>query len=521
MARLTTELEPAGTSWDDGDGESPSFVDRLPRTDGPGEDNDNDNDPGDGPGPGRSSEAELASVGPPERCCTRRSCLRAAASCVRREPLLFLTLAGVIAGITIGPLVRLADPPAEVITLLGLPGELFLRALKMLVLPLVAGSIIGGVCSLRVGDGADASGLARVAWQTFLYYFVTTSLAVVLGIVMVTMFMPGEGVHLSDLGECEGTAVRPTGQNRTTTDALINVVRELVPPNIVGAAANMNILGILFFSLFFGISLSRLGPDGQTLVNGVTAFNAVISRMVNAVLLLSPVGIASLIIGTIASSCDPARTWSALGKFIMTVMLGLGVHGFVILPAIYAAITRCNPLAIYVGFSPALMTAFGTSSSSATLPLTMKCAEDNLGVDPNLAHFMLPIGATINMDGTALYEAVAAIFIAQAHDVPLDFGHRCVIAIVSTLAAVGAAAIPSAGLVTLIMVLQAAGLGEYTGTIAMILVVDWLLDRFRTCLNVLGDAFGVVMLQDLAAHRRARSLAPRRTTCPWISATAV
>eukprot|EP00668_Euglena_longa_P016335 GGOE01020576.1.p1 GENE.GGOE01020576.1~~GGOE01020576.1.p1 ORF type:complete len:488 (-),score=153.93 GGOE01020576.1:100-1563(-) len=435
------------------------------------------------------------------------NCLGRVRQCVRREFLLCLTFCGVVAGLALGLLLRLMEPSATAIQLLGLPGALFLRSLKMLVLPLVAGSIVGGVCSLRTAG----SNITAVAQRTFLYYFLTTTLAVVLGIVAVSIFQPGDGARLGELGLCGGdrvTSAVHTVENRTTTQALVGVVLELVPPNIVEAAATMNVLGVLFFSLFFGVSLSRLGPEAEPFIRGVNVFNSTIAAMVNAILLVSPIGIASLIIEQIVSSCDVSRTWQALACFILTVLVGLVVHCFLVLPGIFFLVTRHNPFKVFLGFMPAVMTAFGTSSSSATLPVTIKCAEETLGVDPNLAQFMLPLGATVNMDGTALYEAVAAIFIAQAHDVPLTFGGTCIVAIVSTLAAVGAAAIPSAGLVTLIMVMQAAGLGEYTSSIAVILVVDWFLDRFRTCVNVLGDSFGVVMLQHLATAGRKRGRAP-------------
>jgi Na+/H+-dicarboxylate symporter len=280
---------------------------------------------------------------------------------------------------------------------------------------------------------------------------------------------------------------------------MVGVFEQLIPSNVVEAAADMNILGVLFFCVFFGVSLSQMGNQAETLIRGIEAFNRVISAMVNSLLYISPLGIASLIAEQVASSCDLHKVWQTLGKFVLTVLVGLVLQALVVLPAVYSLVVRRNPWRVLSGFSPALITAFGTDSSSATLPVTMKCAEEALHVSPSVSQFVLPLGATVNMNGTALYEAVTVIFIAQGHGIDLSLGRTCIVASISTLAAVGAAAIPSAGLVTMLMVLQAAGLGQYSSSIAVVLAIDWLLDRLRTMVNVLGDAFGVTLVHYLTA----------------------
>ncbi|KAK9811983.1 hypothetical protein WJX73_005653 [Symbiochloris irregularis] len=429
------------------------------------------------------------------RCC----------SFLTQDLLLTATLAGVIIGILLGLLVRQAHPSQQAVQVLALPGDIMLRLLKMLVLPLVAGSMIAGVCSLR----GSSTGVAQVARYTFLYYAVTTVISVLLGIILVVAIQPGRGEPLeasSARGCLEGQAAasevrhdeRADHEQASALTALLGVVITMFPDNVVRAAVDMNILGVITFSLFFGICLSRLGPEGDSLVAGVQAFNSVISRMVTVVLWSSPLGVASLIAAALCRSCALLDTAAALALWVLVVSVGLLLLGGLILPGLLALATRGarSPLRAAAGFSRALTLAFGTSSSSAALPAAMQCARD-MGCEDSVVQFVLPLGTTVNMNGTALYEAVTVIFIAQAHGIHMGLPQLLVIACTATLAAIGAAAIPSAGLVTMLMVLQAVNLDQYASDLAVILAIDWLLDRCRTAVNLLGDSYGVLVVDHL------------------------
>ncbi|CAK0785752.1 hypothetical protein CVIRNUC_008963 [Coccomyxa viridis] len=428
--------------------------------------------------------------------------VRRSGCCGMQEPLLIATLIGVVAGIVSGMLLRMADLSPEQIDVLGFLGELMLRLLKMLVLPLVAGSMVAGVCALR----GSASGMARVAKLTLGYYTLCTAAAVALGIVLVTVIQPGQGSPLSggSITSCHTPDLKAAAASVSTTkasplQALLAVARNMVPDNVVVAAVNMNILGIITFSLFFGICLASLGSQADGMISLITVFNTVIGKMVTAVLWTSPLGIASLIAAAICRACSLLGTLGALGLWLLTVMAGLVIFGMVILPVAFWFISRRKPSEVARGFSRALVLAFGTSSSSAALPVAMECAKE-MGCKGSIVDFVMPLGTTVNMNGTALYEATTVIFLAQAHGVVLGFGNICVIALTATLAAIGAAAIPSAGLVTMLMVLQAVSLDRFAADLAVILALDWLLDRCRTAINLLGDAFGVVLIDHLACQ---------------------
>ncbi|KAG2490985.1 hypothetical protein HYH03_010658 [Edaphochlamys debaryana] len=417
------------------------------------------------------------------------------------EPLLLATLAGVGLGVVLGVALSFADLPSRapgVLELLALPGDLLMRTLKMLVLPLITASVMAGVCALR----QSTADMGKVARYTLLYYLGTTLGAVALGIVLVSAIRPGRGspfdaldsgvgCHAANAAKVASHASATSG--RSPAEALLGVVRSAFPDNIFAAAASMNVLGIITVSLLFGAALSVMGPEAAPMVQLIGIFNDAIGKIVGWVIWTSPVGIASLILTSICRACNLTSTLVALGLFIVTVLLGLGLWAGLALPALFWATTRRNPAAVYRGFSQAMATAFGTDSSNATLPITMRSAVE-LGCDPRIVQFFLPLGTTVNMNGTALYEAITVIFIAQAHGVALGFAGTLIVALTATLAAVGAAGIPSAGLVTMLMVLQAVELEQFAGDIAIILAVDWFLDRCRTVVNVLGDAFGTVII---------------------------
>ncbi|CAL8249339.1 unnamed protein product [Merluccius merluccius] len=271
---------------------------------------------------------------------------------------------------------------------------------------------------------------------------------------------------------------------------------ELVP--VPGAVSGVNALGMVVFSICFGLIIGSMREKGLPLKDFFDCLNETIMRLVAIIMWYAPIGILFLIAGKIVEMDDITSMGSQLGMYTVTVICGLLVHAIVVLPSLYFAITRKNPFVFIGGLLQALITALGTSSSSATLPITFKCLEEINHVDKRVTRFVLPVGATINMDGTALYEALAAIFIAQVNNLDLNFGQILTISITATAASIGAAGIPQAGLVTMVIVLTSVGLP--TDDISLIIAVDWFLDRLRTVTNVLGDSIGAGIVEHLSRH---------------------
>ena len=272
----------------------------------------------------------------------------------------------------------------------------------------------------------------------------------------------------------------------------------MIPRNVFNAMARMDILPLIFFSLLIGATLSVLGDRGRPAITVISGLNDAVMQLVHWIMVLAPVGIFGLVAGRIGHAGgfkEFLPELMAVGKYSFTVLFGLGVHGLVILPLILLLIARRNPIRYIKGMSTALLNAFSTASSSATLPLTMREVQQENKVSNRTASFVLPLGATINMDGTALYEAIAAIFIAQVYGIDLSVTQQTVIVLTATLAAIGAAGIPEAGLVTMVIVLRAVDL-PIEG-IGLILTIDWLLDRFRTTVNVWGDSVGAGVIETL------------------------
>ena len=270
----------------------------------------------------------------------------------------------------------------------------------------------------------------------------------------------------------------------------------MIPSNIFMAMANMDILPLIFFSLLIGAALSVIGDVGLPAISIFNAFNEAVMKIVNWIMILAPVGIFGLIAGRIGEAGgfeEFLPELAAVGKYSLTVIIALGFHGFVVLPTLLFLLGRRNPIGYAKGMGTALLNAFSTASSSATLPLTMENVEEQNGISNRTASFVLPLGATINMDGTALYEAVAVMFIAQVYGITMGPAEQLIIVLTATLAAIGAAGIPEAGLVTMVIVLKAVGL-PIEG-VALILSIDWLLDRFRTTVNVWGDSVGAGIIE--------------------------
>ena len=272
----------------------------------------------------------------------------------------------------------------------------------------------------------------------------------------------------------------------------------MIPRNVFNAMVRMDILPLIFFSLLIGATLSVLGERGRPAISVISGLNDAVMQLVHWIMVLAPVGIFGLIAGRIGDAGGFKSflpELMAVGKYSFTVVFGLGVHGIIVLPLILLLIARRNPVKYLKGMSTALLNAFSTASSSATLPLSMRAVQKENGVSNRTASFVLPLGATINMDGTALYEAIAAMFIAQVYGIELGPAQQTVIFLTATLAAIGAAGIPEAGLVTMVIVLRAVDL-PIEG-IGLILTIDWLLDRFRTTVNVWGDSVGAGVIETL------------------------
>jgi Na+/H+-dicarboxylate symporter len=274
----------------------------------------------------------------------------------------------------------------------------------------------------------------------------------------------------------------------------------MIPRNVINAMVRMDILPLIFFSLLIGAALTVVGQRGQAAIEMISGLNDAIMRVVNWLMVFAPIGIFGLIAGRIGETGGFSGflpELMAVGKYSFTVIFGLILHGFVILPLILLLVGRRNPLRYAKGMGTALLNAFSTASSSATLPLTMEGVEEENGISNRTASFVLPLGATINMDGTALYEAVAAMFIAQVYGITLGPAEQTIVFLTATLAAIGAAGIPEAGLVTMVIVLRAVNL-PIEG-IALILTIDWFLDRCRTTVNVWGDSVGAGVVETLEA----------------------
>ena len=352
-------------------------------------------------------------------------------------------------------------------------GTIFLNALKMVIVPLIMASMIVGITNL-----GDIRKLGGTGLKTLLYYMVTTGIAVLIGIILVNIIQPGSGL--------DTTGAQISEQIRSKEQfSFLDVIIGLFPSNIVQAMAEMQVLPIIVFSLLFGGVLTTLGKKGEPVIHFFEVINDVIMKMVHIIMWFAPIGIFGLIagkLGAVGGGEAVKLELIKLGKYAFTVILGLGIHGIIVLPLILFLFARRNPFLYAYNMISALTTAFSTASSSATLPVTMECAEEKNQVSSKAASFVIPLGATINMDGTALYEAVAAMFIAQAYGIDLNFAQQTLIFFTATLAAIGAAGIPEAGLVTMVMVLQAVQLPvEGIGTI---LAIDWFLDRCRTTINV-------------------------------------
>ncbi|XP_035491236.2 excitatory amino acid transporter 1 isoform X1 [Scophthalmus maximus] len=447
---------------------------------------------------------------------------------VKRNTLFVLTIAAVALGIGLGFALRHVDMSARNVRYLTFPGELLMRVLQMVSLPLIISSLIAAGMS-----SVDRKGFGRIGLRAFSYYTVTTLIAAFTGIALASVIQPGTSSR---------NPPTPSGgkvEAVQSVDAFLDLIRNMIPSNLVeacfrkfktvysrndsvgisvteasenndtvptaGTSDGVNMLGLLVVSVAFGLTLGSMETRGRPLRDFFDCLNKAVMHLVNIVIWYSPVGIIFLLAGQIVKMADTGEIGREVAMYALTVIAGLLIHSFLTLPLVYVVVTRSNPFRFMGGLLQALATAFGTSSSSATLPVTLHCMEVNHNMDKQVTRFMLPTGATMNMDGAALYEAVAALFIAQLHNMDFDLGQIIVLSLIVTAASTGAAGIPQAGMVSMVIVLSSAGLP--TEDISLLMIVDWILDRLRTATNVLGDCIGVGVVQHLS-RQELRSPGP-------------
>ncbi len=380
-------------------------------------------------------------------------------------------------------------------------GTLFLNALKMIIVPLVVSSIIIGVAGI-----GGTHGLGRLGLRTLLFYLLTSFLAIVTGLFLVNLIQPGVvGTELAQQmiamagREAAGELPDLAGHD---LNGLWGVFLSMVPPNIIAAAANGQLLGPIFFSILYGYFLARIDePFAESQYNFWQGMLQIMMKLTELIMKFAPIGVFALVARVLASIDHEVLSEFAttIGLFFLTVVLALLAHLLITLPALLYFVARVNPLRHFRAMAPALLTAFSTASSSATLPLSMECVEKNAGVSNRTTSFVLPLGATVNMDGTALYECVVAIFIAQLYGMDLSFTTQFVIVWTALLTSIGVAGIPSASLVAITIILGTIGLP--LEAIAVVWLVDRLLDMMRTAVNIFSDSCGAVIIGKLEGEK--------------------
>jgi len=388
---------------------------------------------------------------------------------------------GTFAGIIFN---RIGFEENTIYTLIILMGDIFIRLLKMVIVPLIFTSIIIGVSSIK-----NRSKIGRLGFKTFLYYVSTSLIAILIGLFLANSIEPGVGATtISDAGSFDTSKL-------SSSSSILDILKRMIPLNPVSALANGDMLGIIFFAIFFGIVLSFVESKySTTILSLIDSIYQVVMKMTQIVIKCAPIGVFGLM--TKAVSNSGLSIFKELGMYALTIACGLSIHLFIVLPLILFLIVRINPLNHFRAMASAMVTAFSTSSSSATLPVTMKCVKDNVKASNEVTSFVLPMGATINMDGTALYECAGVLFIAQALGIDLNSSQQFIVVITALLASIGAAGIPSAGLVMLFIVTNAVGLNSDSVAlwVGSMLAIDRPLDMFRTMVNITSDSVGAAVI---------------------------
>ena len=406
---------------------------------------------------------------------------------MRNIPLHWKILIGMVLGVIFGlALSFLSGGVAFIGDYIKPFGTIFINLLKLIAIPLILASLIKGVSDLK-----DISKLSQMGGRTILIYVTTTLIAVTIGLILVNTIQPGKSISVDTRKELVEAYATDAEQKREAAAKQreagpLQALVDIVPSNIFAAATNnRNMLQIIFFALFFGIGMILLPEESAQPVKAFfDSFNAIILKLIDMIMMVAPYGVFALLAALVVEA-PSLELFQALALYAVTLLLGLAAM-ILVYAVIVKAFTGRNPSFFFKGIAPAQLLAFSTSSSAATLPVTMECVEENLGVDKEVTSFVLPIGATINMDGTSVYQGVAAVFIAQAFGLDLSLSAQLGIIFTATLASIGTAAVPSAGIVMLVIVLAQAGIPE--AGLALIFAIDRPLDMCRTIVNVTGDA---------------------------------
>lgn len=440
-------------------------------------------------------------------------------SVCRKNIFLISILLGVIGGVIIGAVLRTQELNSTAITLISYPGELFMRALKLLVLPFIVSCIIIGTASLNISKNK------RVAIRTLVYFVLTSILNVIFGISLALIMQPG---NPSSFGSNETTVnnlAKPNIQQTTFVDGFLDMGRNIIADNLFQATFQQtytkyeevkrtngssavtthkktiqmrdgtNMMGIIFFSVVFGSTLGTMGSEKEVVLSFFSTVYGAMQRILTAVIWCTPIGVASIICGKIVSVPNLLQTLHQLSFFILGTVGGFLFYQLIVVQLIYFAIIRKNPFTYYFQLMPAIATAFSTASKSASLPVTMHLLEEKLNMNKKITRFVLPIG-TINMDGSALYLSFSVIFLAQLSNMSLSLAQIITIGLACTITSMSSAAIPSAAIVLLIMLCTVVNISP--NDVGMLLAIDWFVDRFRTVNNLLGDCYTVAVVQFLS-----------------------
>ncbi len=391
------------------------------------------------------------------------------------------------------------DPSVFGISVIGIfeyVGSLFLNALKMIIVPLIMSSIIIGVAG--IGSGGN---LGALGGRTLAFYAATTLAAILVGLILINLIGPGyvDGEPAGELLalDSSGAEIAKVAEGRGPGD-VAKVFHEMVPPNIVKAAAEGQMLGIIFFALLFGYFMTQLSHErAEPLFKFWDSVFHVMMRMTSWIMKFAPIGVYGLVSAVVAKAGFQAV--EPLAVFALTVVIALAIHVTIILPLFLRFVGKVKAYKMFPAMAPAMLTAFSTSSSSATLPITIECVEENAGVSNKISSFVLPLGATVNMNGTALYECAAAMFLAQAYGLELTFGIQFSIVFIALMTSIGVAGVPSASLVAIAIILGAVGLP--VEAIGVLLVFDRILDMLRTSVNIFGDACCAVIVARLDGEK--------------------
>ena len=387
------------------------------------------------------------------------------------------------------------------ITVCGFIGNLFIQALKMIIVPLVVSSIIAGIASL-----GGMKGFGRLGMKTLAFYTGTSLCAVLVGLTLVNTIQPG----LDDNGQAdqkilaalESQSDSASSEQKAKVEAAserkpgdyADLFNKMIPPNIFKAASeNGQLLGLIFFSIIFALAMTRLAEDNmRPLLGSVQGINDVMIKVTQWIMVCAPIGVFGLLLPTIYNTGP--ELFVLLGKYFFTVLLALAIHLLIIMPMILHFVGKVNPWAHFRAMRMALLTAFSTASSAATLPETMHCVQKNSGVSKRVSSFTLPLGATVNMDGTALYECVAVLFVAQVMGIEMGVAAQLAVVVTALLTSIGVAGVPSASLVAILLILNSSNIPNANMAVVALLAVDRLLDMSRTAVNIFGDSCAAVCI---------------------------